>query len=106
MRRLHQRSPLLFRFLYLVFLDLVCPKFKTYSIVLVEANGDANIQSDALLRMGRLLGGPVGLVLFPGVIVPKVWDMRVLLSALFISRESDKFDRVRPVEEGVSVEQW
>lgn len=42
------------------------------SIVLVEENGAAHIQSDALLRMGRLLGGPVGLVLFPGVLVPKV----------------------------------
>ncbi|CAM9804352.1 unnamed protein product [Scytosiphon promiscuus] len=41
------------------------------SIVLVEENGAAHIQSDALLRMGRLLGGPVGLVLLPGVLVPK-----------------------------------
>ncbi len=43
-----------------------------YSIVLVEESGAAHIQSDALLRMGRLLGGPVGLVLLPGVLVPKV----------------------------------
>eukprot|EP00752_Nemacystus_decipiens_P011905 g10556.t1 len=41
------------------------------SIVLVEESGAAHIQSDALLRMGRLLGGPVGLVLLPGVLVPK-----------------------------------
>eukprot|EP00904_Undaria_pinnatifida_P009343 jgi/Undpi1/5539/HiC_scaffold_2.g00816.m1 len=41
------------------------------SIVLVEANGDAHIQSDALLRMGRILGGPVGMLLSPGVAVPK-----------------------------------
>ncbi|CBJ26278.1 conserved unknown protein [Ectocarpus siliculosus] len=41
------------------------------SIVLVEQSGAAHIQSDALLRMGRLLGGPVGLVLLPGVLVPK-----------------------------------
>lgn len=41
------------------------------SIVLVEANGEAHIQSDALLRMGRIIGGPVGLVLFPGIAVPK-----------------------------------
>lgn len=40
--------------------------------MLVEANGDAHIQSDALLRMGRILGGPVGMLLSPGVAVPKV----------------------------------
>lgn len=47
-----------------------------HSIVLVEDGGGCHVQSDAVLRMGRLLGGPVGLVLLPGVIVPKVCDLR------------------------------
>lgn len=38
------------------------------------------MQSDAILRVGRLLGGLIGLLLLPGAILPKV------CSGLFIVR--------------------
>lgn len=43
-----------------------------FSIVLVEKGGEYHLQSDAVLRISQLLGGPVRSLLFPGIFVPKV----------------------------------
>ncbi|CAM9126557.1 unnamed protein product, partial [Choristocarpus tenellus] len=41
------------------------------SIVLVQDNGSSYVQSDAVLRIGKLIGGVVGVLVQPGVLVPK-----------------------------------
>ncbi|CAM9204846.1 unnamed protein product [Discosporangium mesarthrocarpum] len=41
------------------------------SIVLVKQDGTSHVQSDAVIEIGSILGGGVGLLTMPGILVPK-----------------------------------